>query len=142
MKTLGFSGVTLGGTLFAKKLLVFRGSVRSHPFISLFWKKSSHYTWTKGCRLGGCFGKKLCKLAIFLAESCHTPVKIRSATLHGCSQKRSLTLLPQHEGRKNDTIFLIFSKFFWDVLFPYGQHAGLSLIPAMAAERIKGKWPA
>ena len=69
LKTLGFSGVPRSGTLFAKKLLVFRGSVRLLPFISSLGKKSSHYTWTKGCRFGGCFGKKLCKFAKFIQQS-------------------------------------------------------------------------
>lgn len=40
------------------------------------------------------------------------------------------------------TRFFGFSQNFFGVLFPYGQHAGLSLIPAMAAERIIEKQPA
>lgn len=82
-------------------------------FISSFGKTSSHYTWTKKCHLGGCFGKTLqMRKIIFSRVMPFALVKTRSAVLHGCSQKRSLTLLPQHEGRKNDTFFRLFSKFF------------------------------
>ena len=98
-------------------------------FISSFGKTSSHYTWTKECRFGGYFGKNFANARNFYSRVMpYAPVKIRSATLHGCSPKGSLTLLPQHEGRKNDTFFQIFLNFF-GVLFLSGQHAGLSLIP-------------
>ena len=114
LKTLGFSGVPRSGTLFAKKLLVFRGSVRSHPFISSLGKTSSHLYLDKGVSFWGVFWEKTLQTRDIF--SCRVmpfaPMRIRSAVLHGCSQKGSLTLLPQHEGRKNDTFFQIFLNFF------------------------------
>jgi len=71
LKTLGFSGVPRSGTLFAKKLLVFRGSVRLLPFISSLGKASSHHTWTKGYHFGGVLGKNFANARNISAESCH-----------------------------------------------------------------------
>lgn len=103
--------MTLGGTLFAKKLLVFRGSVRLLRLSARLGKRPLTILGQRGVVLGGCLGKKLCKLANFFSRVMpFAPVKIRSAVRQGRSPKGSLTLLPQHEGRKNDTIFRFFSK--------------------------------
>ncbi len=110
LKTLGFSGVPRSGTLFEKNFWF--SVVLCGCFVyQLVWENVLSLYLDKGVSFWGCFGKKLCKRAIFFQQShaihsCEDSI----AVLHGCSQKRSLTLLPQHEGRKNDTFFQIFSK--------------------------------
>lgn len=108
LKTLGFSGVPRSGTLF-EKLLVFRGSVRLLRLSARLEKRPLTILGQRGVVMGKHFASSL----FFSRVIPYTPVKTRSAVLRGCSRKGSLTLLPQHEGRKNDTFFRFFSKFFW-----------------------------
>ena len=111
MKTLGYSGVTRGGTLFAKKLSVFRGCVRLLRLSVRLGKRPLTILGQRGVVLGGVLGKNFASSQNFFSRVMPSaPVKTRSTTLYDCSPKGSLTLLPQHEGRKNDTFFQIFSK--------------------------------
>ena len=112
LKTLGFSGVPRSGTLFEKNFWF--SVVPCGCFVyQLVWENVLSLYLDKGAPFWGVFWEKLCKCASFFSRVMpYAPVKSRSATLHGCSPKGSLTLLPQHEGRKNDTLFQIFSKFF------------------------------
>lgn len=97
-----------------QKLLVFRGSVRLLRLSARLGKRPLTILGQRGVVLGGVLGKIFANARNFYSRVMpYTPVKTRSAALHGCSPKESLTLLPQHEGRKNDTFFRFFSKFFW-----------------------------
>jgi len=88
IETLGFSGVTPGGTLFAKKLLVFRGSVRSLPFISSLGKSPLTILGQRGVVLGGVLGKTLQARECFQQSHAICPYEDSIAVLHGCSQKK------------------------------------------------------
>ena len=87
----------------------------------------------KGVSFWGVFWEKTLQARDFFSRvMSYAPMKTRSAVLHGCSRKESLTLLPQHEGRKNDTFFQVFSKFF---------SASSFLTASMQDCRVYRQWP-
>ena len=93
----------------------------------------SSYLDKGGVVLGGVLGKNFANARNILSRVMpYAPVKTRSSALHSCSQKGPLTLLPQHAGRKNDTFFQIFSKFF---------SASSFLTASMQDCRLSRQWP-
>ena len=162
MRVCEIAGFMLFGLKAAKSIEntgVFRGDTWWHPvckktfgfpwlravasLISSFGKTSSHYTWTKGCRFGGCFGKKLCKFAKFFQQS-HAIRSCEDSIHHTVrlQPKRISHSLPATWGAKKRHVFSDFLKIFFGVLFLSGQHERLSLMSAMATERIIEKQPA
>jgi len=124
-----------------KKLLVFRGSVRSLRLSARLGKRPLTILGQRGVVLGGVLGKNFASSRNFSSRVMpYAPMKIRSPYCTDAA-KKDLSLSYRNMRGEKTTRFFRFSQFF-GVLFPYGQHAGLSLIPAMAAERIIEKQPA
>ena len=71
IETLGFSVVTPGGTLFAKNLLVFRGSVRLLRLSARLGKRPLTILGQRSAILGGVLEKTLQTREKISAESCH-----------------------------------------------------------------------
>lgn len=114
LKILGFSGVSRSGTLFAK-YFCFSAVPCGCAVYQLVGEKDLSLYLDKGVSFWGVFWENTLQAREFFQQShaiCPCEYSISHAALHGCSPKGSLTLLPQHEGRKNDTFFQIFSKFF------------------------------